>query len=418
MIVRGTGRACARSRSRRMALGIGTGVAMLSLGACQVTTGSGSETPKAGGPSVPQTSAPAVQPLRLTTNVPAGKSDVSVDTAFQVRATGGKVSNVFLFYRKRADGHFVPGALNRDGTTWRASGLLEPGKHYHAVITGLDADGAKTTRSTAFGTRALTLAQQTYPSIAPLQGQTVGIGMPVIVKFDVPVTNRAAIEKHLSVTSTPTVVGSWHWISANEIHYRPKTFWKPGTHVTVHADINGVNAGNGVFGQVDNSASFVIGDSVIDRINLRTDLMKVVVNGKVARTIPVTGGMPGFDTRSGTKVIVEKFPSLRMDAATVGIPKGSPQYYDIPDVQYAMRVTYSGEFLHAAPWSEASQGVQNVSHGCVGMSTANAQWLYDLSHVGDVVQVTGSDRSLEPNNGWTDWNESFAAYRRGSALHH
>jgi lipoprotein-anchoring transpeptidase ErfK/SrfK len=200
------------------------------------------------------------------------------------------------------------------------------------------------------------------------------------------------------------------------VHWRPKHFWPSGTRVTVKADINSIPAGNGIYGQMDRSTSFVVGDSVIDKINIATDEMNVYINGDLARTIPVTGGMPGWETRSGTKLIVEKFLSKRMDAATVGVSPSSPDYYNIPDVQYAMRVTYSGEFLHAAPWSVYAQGSYNVSHGCVGMSTENAAWLYNLSHRGDVVQVTGTSRGLEDGNGWTDWNMSFKEYKQGSAL--
>ena len=152
------------------------------------------------------------------------------------------------------------------------------------------------------------------------------------------------------------------------------------------------------------------------KANLQTDQMAVMVNGTLARTIPITGGKPGYETRSGTKLIVEKFAEKRMDAATVGIEPDDPEYYDIPDVQYAQRVTFTGEFLHAAPWSVSAQGSYNVSHGCVGMSTDNAAWLFNLTHRGDPVEVTGTRRGLEDGNGWTDWNESYAQYKQGSAL--
>jgi hypothetical protein len=81
-----------------------------------------------------------------------------------------------------------------------------------------------------------------------------------------------------------------------------------------------------------------------------------------------------------------------------------------------MRVTYSGEFVHAAPWSVGYQGSANVSHGCVGMSTANAAWLYNLTHRGDIVDVSGSSRHMTLTNGYGDWTESFAQYKKGSAL--
>jgi lipoprotein-anchoring transpeptidase ErfK/SrfK len=180
--------------------------------------------------------------------------------------------------------------------------------------------------------------------------------------------------------------------------------------------VNGVNAGNGVYGQMSRKMHFSVGRSVIMKINLKSDQMKVMINGQLARTIPVTGGEPGKDTRSGIKLIVEKFTSIRMDGATVGFAPGSPDYYNIPDVQYAQRVTFSGEFLHAAPWSTYAQGSYNVSHGCVGMSTDNAAWLFGVTHRGDPVEVTGSNRGLEDNNGWTDWNEPFKQYMQASAL--
>jgi lipoprotein-anchoring transpeptidase ErfK/SrfK len=151
-------------------------------------------------------------------------------------------------------------------------------------------------------------------------------------------------------------------------------------------------------------------------IDVAAHAMRVHKNGQLLRTIPISAGKPGFTTRSGIKVIIEKFRTKRMDAATTGIDPGDPEYYNISNVEYAQRVTYSGEFLHAAPWSVGSQGSANVSHGCVGMSTEAAAWLYGLTKRGDVVDVTGSDRPMEPTNGWGDWNVPWAQYREASAL--
>jgi lipoprotein-anchoring transpeptidase ErfK/SrfK len=279
-----------------------------------------------------------------------------------------------------------------------------------------DENGTSQTRTTHFRTESLTLDQQTYPSIAPLSGQTVGIGMPVIVKFDVPVTDRASIEKNLHVVSKPAQKGSWHWISDNEVHWRPASYWKPGTKVTVNADINGVPAGHGIFGQLDRSSTFTIGASHVYKVNIQTDQLKVYDNGHLTRTIPITTGMPGFTTRSGTKVIIEKDRFHTMNSETIGIDPNSAQGYNIKDVEYAMRLTYSGEFLHAAPWSVAYQGHSNVSHGCTGMSTANAGWLYHHSQIGDVVEYTGSSKMMTLTNGYGDWNEPFSQYKTGSAL--
>jgi lipoprotein-anchoring transpeptidase ErfK/SrfK len=409
-----SGRGGSRTPTRSAVVALS--IAALALSACSSTSGGSNGALTGDDPSSSGSTASDTGPVTsIAFNIKNHAASVAVDTPVTVTAENGTLSAVSV--KIGAGNQALDGALSADEKTWRARDPLEPGKAYHVRATAVSDDGSQTTRKASFRSQDLTLDEQTFPSISPLQGETVGVGMPVIVQFDVPVTNRASIERHLSVTSSPRVVGSWHWISDNEVHWRPKHYWPSGTKVTVHADINSVPAGNGIYGQEDRSASFVIGDSVIDKINIRTDKMHVWVNGKLARTIPITGGKPGWATRSGTKLIIEKFEKKRMDAATVGIKPSDPEYYNIPDVRFAMRVTYSGEFLHAAPWSVPDQGVDNVSHGCVGMNTANAKWLYGISHRGDPVQVKGTSRPLEAGNGWTDWNMSFQEYKQESALH-
>jgi lipoprotein-anchoring transpeptidase ErfK/SrfK len=356
--------------------------------------------------------APVAKPT-LRTNVPRGSSAVPVDRRVQVTADNGTLTSVAVSSKSGS----ISGTLTGDKRRWTAGGLLEPATAYTVVSTATGADGKAVTRTTHFRTQPLTLDQQTYPSFAPIAGQTVGVGMPVIVKFDVAVTDHASIEKNLHVVSQPAQKGSWHWISDHEAHWRPATYWKPGTKVTVSADINGVPAGNGIYGQLDRSESFRVGASHVYKVNLQTHQLRVFDNGRLTRTIPVTAGMPGFTTRSGIKVIVEKDRYHTMNSETIGIDPNSALGYNIKNVEYAMRLTYSGEFLHAAPWSVASQGHANVSHGCTGMSTADAGWLYNHSQIGDVVEYTGSSKMMTLTNGYGDWNESFAQYRQGSALH-
>ena len=358
-----------------------------------------------------QSTQPEVPKPAVHTNVPRGATTVPVDRLISVTADTGTLTAVNVTSKSGP----VPGRMSADNKTWTAGALLEPGTTY-TVVSQASIDGGKSVKRTShFRTAPLTLDEQTYPSIAPLAGQTVGIGMPVIVRFDVPVTNRASIEKHLHVVSQPAQKGSWHWISSTEVHWRPIHYWRAGTKVTVNADINSVPAGNGVFGQLDRSVTFNIGPAHVYKVNTKTDQMSVFSNGKLLRTLPITTGQqPQYTTRSGIKVIIEKFPSKDMNSETVGITGADA--YNIHGVQWAMRVTYSGEFVHAAPWSVASQGHENVSHGCTGMSTANASWLYAMSLRGDVVDYTGTDRQMEPTNGYGDWNIPWQEYKQGSAL--
>jgi hypothetical protein len=132
------------------------------------------------------------------------------------------------------------------------------------------------------------------------------------------------------------------------------------------------------------------------------------------RTIPVTLGKPGFDTRNGIKVVLAQQAVVRMDSSTVGIAPGSPNAYDLI-VHWATRLTWSGEFVHAAPWSQGSQGKANVSHGCTGMSDADAHWFFDHTRRGEVVNSKGP--MMAPfGNGFGDWNLSWDQWRKGSAL--
>jgi lipoprotein-anchoring transpeptidase ErfK/SrfK len=353
---------------------------------------------------------PAVAPLKIRTNVARGA--IPIDREVQLTATGGTLRTV----RVTSSAGALTGQLSKDNTSWVSSGRLEPGVAYRIHSTGVRSDGEKVVRDQRFRTEDLTLDEQTYPSVAPLQGETVGVGMPVIVTFDIPVTDKASIEKHMSVNATPRQPGAWHWISDQEVHWRPKTYWKAGSSVDVDVDINSIPAGGGIYGQESRHVEFEVGDSVVSRVNVDTYSMRVFVNGSVARTVPISAGKKGWETRSGTKVIIEKYRRKRMDATTIGVDRDDPEYYNISNVEYALRVTYSGEFLHAAPWSVGDQGSANVSHGCVGMSPADAAWLYNITKRGDVVEVTGSSKPMTLTNGYGDWNLDYADWADGSAL--
>ena len=411
MTLRGTGNGV----RRRRAAGALSASMLLAVAAC-----SGSAPGDETGPGVD--AAPAGEPVvdnapDVTVSDNVDKRGVPVDEKVRLTAEGGTLERIRVVGSNEEEGrHRINGRMSSDGTAWKATDLLEPNAAYKVRTVAVDSEGRKLRDTRTFRTDRLTLDEQTYPSVAPLEGETVGVGMPIIVTFDIPVTDRAAIERHLSVDAEPQVRGTWHWYSDTEVHFRPRKFWEPGSEVTVNADINSIDAGNGVYGQLDRRVTFDVGDSVVSKIAVDKHRMNVFINGRHARTIPISAGMKGYETRSGTKIIMEKFESKRMDAATTGVSRNDPEYYNIANVRWAMRVTYSGEFVHGAPWSVGAQGDANVSHGCVGMSLADAKWLFDRSRRGDVVHVRGTNREIEPGNGWTDWDVSYAEYKEGSAL--
>lgn len=351
-------------------------------------------------------------PIALTANVDQRATDVRVSTIVTVKAEHGSITSAVL---KSDDGEStVKGRVA--GDSWLASQRLEPGTAYTLQVKGTGDDGKAGRIIRHFTTQPLTLAQQTYPSVAPLKGETVGVGMPVIVTFDVPVKNRALYERNMSVQSRPAVEGSWTWFSDREAHFRPRKYWPAHAKVRVNLRLNGLPAGAGIYGQQDQLVDFKVGSKRVSIVDVAKHRLTYTVDGKVEKRIPVSTGDSGHRTRQGTKVIMEKFSSIDMDAATTGVDSEDPGYYNIENVRWAMRVTNSGEFLHAAPWSVGSQGRANVSHGCTGMSTANANWLYHRSRRGDVVQFVNSPRPLEDRNGWTDWNVDWSTWLKGSAL--
>ena len=374
-------------------------------------------TPEASAPPGEAAPTPVAKPVVMTPNVRNKATGVRVDTLVAVKAEAGTLTAVSVSYQLKnrlgaLEKGTVRGTLAADRKSWRAAERLEPGAAYAITMTGRNASNRAARRVTStFRTQALTLAQQTYPSLSPFRGSTVGIGMPVVLTFDVPVKDKAEVQRHLRVTSKPEQTGTWSWLSDREVHFRPRAYWKPGTTVSATANLNGVNAGGGIFGQKSASTSFVVGRSLVTWIDLSVQTAKVYRDGKLARTIPVTGGRKGWVTRSGTKLIMEKKPLTRMTSDRIG----AAEEYSLR-VRYAMRVTWSGEFLHAAPWSTKNLGRRNASHGCVGMSTADAAWLFRRTTIGDPVVTVGTSRGLERGNGWTDWDVSYAEFAKGSAL--
>lgn len=341
-------------------------------------------------------------------------TDAKIDivTPLSVAATGATLTSVTVTGGDTS----VEGAFTaaRTGWTSAADTVLAPDTTYTVRAVAKGTDGDATTTSTTFTTNSVSVLGS---DITPENGETVGVGMPIIVKFSAPVEDKAAIEKNLVVDSTSNAVGGWYWVNSSEVHYRTEKYWTAGTDVTLKMNLRGVKASNTVIGTRNKVKSFHVGTSHVSKINLKTDHLSYYVDGTLARVIPVTGGKPGWETRSGIKLVLQRRTDVDMRSETIGVAdKNSPNYYDLL-VKWALRLTWSGEFVHSAPWSVGSQGVANVSHGCVGMSNANASYLWKSAQRGDPVETTGTDRYMTAfDNGLGDWNRSWPTWKKGSAL--
>jgi len=316
-------------------------------------------------------------------------------------------------------GRYVAGRLSADGSRWRSTEPLAAGAHYTVRVSTEDDDGAPGRRVLSFDTGKPTVKKRLAVEFGPEAGE-YGVGQPVVAKLDQPVKDpaqRAVVERGLKVDSTPFAQGGWHWVDDKELHYRPKEYWPAHATVRAHSNLDGIKISDRLWGGPVKELKLTTGDRVVAVTDASTHSMTVSRNGQEIKQIPVTTGKPGFDTRNGVKVVLGKEYYVRMRGTTVGIAEGSADSYDLP-VYYATRVTWSGEYVHAAPWSVGSQGYANVSHGCTGMSTANAEWFFDNIRQGDVVQVVNSngDTMETFGNGFGDWNLDWARWTKGSAL--
>ena len=356
-----------------------------------------------------QTSGPSEQSRATIAAQPAGGAPIKPTDPVQVMASNGRLSSVTVTGPEGP----VAGELSADGTTWTLdSGALGYGASYRIEATAMDARGVPVTRVAEFSTVE---PQEFFTGeVSPGKGSTVGVGMPITVTFSRPVKDKAAVERAMVIRTPTSIEGAWSWESNKVVEFRPRQYWPGNISVTVDLNLTGVEGSPGVFGKKDTSTSFSFGPSMVTKVDAKTFEASIYRDGDLIRTMPITTGKPGFETRSGIKVILSKERSRVMDAASGGTSRGDPDYYRVL-AEYAMRITPSGEFLHAAPWSVGSQGRANVSHGCVGMSTSNAEWLYSRSIVGDVVEVTGTPRDQNLGNGITIWNESWDQWLAGSA---
>ncbi|MET9956385.1 Ig-like domain-containing protein [Streptomyces sp. NPDC006339] len=349
-------------------------------------------------------------------NAPAGGRKADPDKPLEITAKGeeGRITDVTALDES---GHHLAGELTADGRKWRSTAALAAGARYTVRVATEDEDGAPGARTFTFETapakRVLTV------TFGPEAGK-YGVGQPVTADLSLPVkdkASRAVVERALKVRSVPSVEGSWYWVDDKKLHYRPKEYWPTGATIDVTANLAGIKVGDKLYGGASKPLRLTTGDRIEAVADAGTHYMTVRRNGEVINTIPVTTGKPGFSTRNGIKVVLGKEYYVRMRGTSIGISEGSSESYDLP-VYYATRVTWSGEYVHAAPWSVGSQGVANVSHGCVGMSTGNAAWFYKTVRPGDIVKTVNSYGKMMDTfgNGFGDWNLPWDQWRKGSAL--
>jgi lipoprotein-anchoring transpeptidase ErfK/SrfK len=312
-----------------------------------------------------------------------------------------------------ADGGPVDGELAPDGKSWKLTQKLGYGRTYTLSVIAKGAEGPEITKQSTFTT--LSPAERTYVSMIPLDGETVGVGQPLVFRFskNAPAPDKDKAQEAIRIRTEPAVEGAFYWYDDREVHWRPKDYWAAGTTVDVDIDVYGRELGDGVWGDEDRKATFHIGDRVVLKADGASHRMTVEKNGEVIRTMPVSLGKPDFPSNNGVHVVMSHHRKYLMDSSTYGLPVNDGGYRT--EVEWAVRISNGGEFLHAAPWSVADQGNRNVSHGCINMSNADAEWIFNLLKRGDVVEITNSGGpDLRSWDGFGDWQVPWNEWKAGN----
>ncbi|WP_199811715.1 L,D-transpeptidase [Streptomyces sp. NRRL S-340] len=395
---------------------LGGVVALTALGGTSSAATGGNGTGNHPAPQAPtaQSSAQETSDARIVITPGSGVHNVGIHSPVKVTVGNGKLTKVTM--TAVAAGTEVPGRLSADGPSWKATGPLQRATRYQVAAEAKDAKGRAVTENATITT--VSPANDFLGHLTPENGSTVGVGMPVSFTFDKAIGDKAAVQSEIQVSSSSgqQVVG--HWFNGHRLDFRPKSYWKPGSTVTVRMNVHGVQK----------TVTLKIGRSQVSTVDARTRQMTVVRDGKTIRTVPISSGSPEHPTYNGQMVISEKYRQIHMNASTVGLTnKDGKPAYDIQAVPHAMRLTDSGTFIHGNYWSADSVfGKVNTSHGCVGLKdlrgggddTLPAAWFFDNSMIGDVVIVknSGDTTTPAPDNGLSDWNMSWNDWVAGSAI--
>lgn len=342
-----------------------------------------------------------------TVSVSDGSTDVDPSVPVTVTTAETGLDTVTM---TNESGKVVESAMSDDGNEWTTTEVLGYNRTYTVVAE--DKNGETTEVQFSTSTPAVT----TNAYLTPIPDSTVGIGQSINFIFDSAPQDRWAVQEAITITSSNDTVGAFYWVGPTELRWRPQEFWEPGTEVSVEADIYGVDMGGGLYGAADNASTFTIGDDVRAVVDDAAKTMDVYRNGELLRSLPVSLGRDGgrWATPNGVYVVGDQHESLLMDSATFGLGYDEGAYQT--PVNYATQLSYSGIYVHGAPWSEWAQGNTNTSHGCINVTDSDAAWFQSVVKRGDPVVVKNTTGGTLPAwDGLGQWNMDWETWSAGNA---
>ncbi|MBP3043937.1 L,D-transpeptidase family protein [Arthrobacter jiangjiafuii] len=385
---------------------LGGGAAAFTASSWTGGTGTGASESSTSASASP--SKPAVPKPVAVVTPDAGAVEVNPVTAPVITVSEGTVKSAVL--APESGGEPVPGELSAGGTVWTASGKLAFNTAYALKYTLADANGDTSTETRKFTT--VSEANEANAFMYPASGSTVGTGQPIELSFSEPVLNKPAVEAAITVTSTSGQVGAFYWISDTKVRYRAEEFWAPNSTVTVDMQLFGVDFGNGMIGNFNETASFTTHNTRLAVVDNADKMMRVYIDGVLTRTFPVTLGTQDWPSTIGYHVIMDQHETIPFRAESIGLKPGDKDYYEPVTAKNASRLSQGGAFIHEAlPAAQSILGVMNVSHGCIGMSPEGAKYMYDNFDAGDVVQVLNTGYGpMFVWDGFGDWNVPWAEW--------
>jgi len=365
------------------------------------------------GSSLSSSAAPSttkvVPPVASIAATPAlGAVDLSPVEPISFTVDKGTIDDVTL---TNPDGKVVLATIAPDRKSWSVGEVLGFGKTYTLAGTATGTDGKQIPINGTFTT--VSTDTQTRNTVNPADGAVVGVAAPVSVSFGVEPEDRALIEKNVSITTTPAVEGAWAWVKHDDgrwaMDYRTKDYWPAGTVVHVDAKLYGLRLNATSYGASDITSDFTIGRNQVVIADVNSHDLIVQQDGQTVASYPASfgrgseNGDPELVTRSGVHVVTEKAAEYLMN---------NPRYGYTNSLQrWTVRISNNGEFIHANPDSAGAQGNSNVTHGCVNLSTADAEAYYNSAIWGDPVEVSGTNVNLSSMDGdiyiwgmsWDEW---------------
>jgi lipoprotein-anchoring transpeptidase ErfK/SrfK len=357
--------------------------------------------------SAPGLASPVVAPVKVDITPADAAKQVNPATPVSVTVGNGRIESVTL---TSTSGEAVEGAFADDGSSWTATAPLKFNTEYSYTYVVTDSAGRETTATQSFNTVSST--HEADAAIYPLDGMKVGVGQPLQVVFSEPVLNREAVEKAITITSSAGQAGAFHWFSDTMVRYRPEAFWAANSTVTMDMKLFGVDLGNGQIANFNKKANIRFGDKKVAIADAAAHTFTLSVNDQVVKTLPVSMGDKRFPSARGYAVLMEKNRYDHFRAASIGLKPGDPAYYGNVDVEYAIRLTLSGAYIHQALESAYPFiGNTNVSHGCIGFAPDGAALVFDNMTTGDVVQIINTEGDYAAvDDGYGDWNIPWAEY--------